>query len=286
MKTKEQAIRYLSRRSYDEQDWELILQECHSLYGSGIRKSLRPKQHSTYQEFREWLDNGIGDGVVVAYGIYTGIFCDNGDGTYKLLAYRTSDDGIIVIRDIQVDIKQIKVLKDSDFYSSLRKQGLQYSVTLSNVFERKTPKAYSKILYEYNGVKGVGFVEKCIGGNVNFICCYDTEFRIGYSLPVFDVDFYDVDKSGIQTLQNEMNKHQVSFDKKMMSLVEIQSRAEIGGTYWYLTDTLSICRGIDKRAAKDNARYDNYNYFLEYSEALDMREAFIARRKEMIKGLE
>lgn len=67
MKTKEQVIRYLSRRSYDDADWQAILQKCHFLYGSGVRKALRPKQHSTYQDFIDWLECGIGDGAVVKY---------------------------------------------------------------------------------------------------------------------------------------------------------------------------------------------------------------------------
>lgn len=285
MKTKEQVIRYLSRRSYDDADWQAILQKCHFLYGSGVRKALRPKQHSTYQNFIEWLDNGIGDGAIVTCGNHTGIFCDNGDGTYKLLAYY-SEDGKIEVENLPIDMEQVEVIDGTKFYADLRKQGLQYSVTLANVYERKLPKAYSKILYKYNGVNGVGFVRKCAGGKVHFVCGYDVKFQTEYSLPLHEVDFFDIDKDGIQTLQREMNRNKVSFDKKTMSLVDIMSRAEIDESYWYLTDILSICRAIEKGSAKDDARYNNYNYFLNYNEALDMRENFIAIRKKMIKGLE
>lgn len=82
-----------------------------------------------------------------------------------------------------------------------------------------------------------------------------------YSISLFDIDFFDIDKDGIQKLQDEMNRNCVSFDKKTMALVDIISRADVNKSYWYLSDILSICRGIDKRTARDDARYDNYNYF-------------------------
>ena len=284
MKTKEQVIRYLSRRSYDDADWQAILQKCHFLYGSGVRKALRPKQHSTYQDFIDWLECGIGDGAVVKYEKYTGLVCDNGDNTCKLLAYY-ADNGKIVVKDLSVDMVNVQEIDGTQFYSDLRKQGLQYSVTLSRIFERKIPKPFTKVLYNHNGVKGIGLVKKCIDGQAYFVCGYEIKFLKEYSISLFDIDFFDIDKDGIQKLQDEMNRNCVSFDKKTMALVDIISRADVNKSYWYLSDILSICRGIDKRTARDDARYDNYNYFLNYNEALDFRETMIKFRKETIKGL-
>lgn len=240
--------------------------------------------HGTYQEFMYWLDNGVGDGTIVTCDGHTGIFCDNGDGTYKLLAHY-GENGKIEAKDIPVDIGKVQEIDGKQFYADLRKQGLQYGTTLARIYDRKIPKSYSKVIYEHDGVRGVGFVEKCSEGMVHFICGYEVKFQKGYSLPLADVDFFTIDKAGIQKLQEEMNRNCVSFDKKTMSLVEIMSRAEKGGAYWYLTDILSICREIDRRTAKDTARYDNYNYFLNFNEALDMREHIIETRKKIIKGL-
>ena len=140
-------------------------------------------------------------------------------------------------------------------------------------------------MYDHNGVKGIGLVEKCVDGQVYVVCGYEIKFLKEYSISLFDIDFFDIDKDGIQKLQDEMNRNCVSFDKKTMALVDIISRADVNKSYWYLSDILSICRGIDKRTARDDARYDNYNYFLNYNEALDFRETMIKFRKETIKGL-
>lgn len=285
MKTKEQAIRYLSRRSYSDSDWQAILQKCHFLYGSGIRKSQRPKQQSTYQEFIDWLECGIGDGAIVRCHNLTGIFCDNGDNTYKMLAHY-DEFGKIVVETIPIKLDDVQEIDGTQFYKDLRKQGLQYSVTLAIVFERKLPRPFSKTVYVHNGVRGVGIVKKCIHGTVYFVCGYELKFQTEYSLPLPEVDFFEIDKPGVQKLQAEMNRNSVSFDKKTKTLVDIVCRAGVNETYWYLSDILSICRETDTRTARDTARYDNYNYFLNYNEALDFREQIIAIRKKTIKGIE
>lgn len=53
----------------------------------------------------------------------------------------------------------VQEIDGTQFYSDLRKQGLQYSVTLSRIFERKIPKPFTKVLYDHNGVKGIGLVK-------------------------------------------------------------------------------------------------------------------------------
>lgn len=283
MKTKEQVIRYLSRRSYPQEDWLIILQECREIYGSGVRKSLRPKSESTIKEFHKWLSDGIGDGTIVRCGNITGLYCDNGDGTAKLIARYVVKEKIVV-GDVPVDIKSVTEVEKEEankFYINLRKQGYQYNPTLATISERNVPRHCQIVKFLYHGIKHLGILLKVKAGIADFACSYEYNggLKSDLSYDLFDLDFLNVTKDDKIKLKEILYDNNVSFDKKSLQLVHCRKRAEFGDYYWFITDIFSIKRVADKRGKSDEIRYDVGNYFLDYKRALDFRNEIVEKRK-------
>ena len=278
MKTKEQVIRYLSRRSYPSEDWKTILQECREKYGSGVRKSLRPKSESTLEEFHQWLENGIGDGAIVRSGDVVGLFCDNGNGTAKLIARYVMNEKIVV-EDIPVDVKNVVLEEVNNFYKDLRKQGYQYNPTLATISTRVVPRTCQVVKYLYEGTEYLGILRKNIGGIVDLACSYSDILVDNVTCELSGMDFLEVTKDDKVKLKEILNKYGEEFDKKSLQMKHCEPRAEYGEHYWFLTDIFSLKRVADKRSKADEIRHGVGNYFLDYKKALDFRNEVVEKRK-------
>lgn len=278
MKTKEQVVRYVSRRSYPEDDWRRILLVCRPLYGSGIKKASHPKSTSDYQEFNEWLVNGFGDGEIVSVNGMTGIFCDNGDGTCKLLA-RYSLNQKIVIEDVKINLCDCKAVDGEEFYMNLRKQGYQYFLSLGVVSERKLPRKFQTISFSFKGSCFVGIVGKSTVSETSFLCVCSDVFQTDVTYNTYDLDFFSACKNDVKILADWLNKKQLRFDKKTSQLIWARKRALKGEAYWFITDTFSLKMVTDKRTAVDDMRYNAGNYFLTYGECEKFRNEMTDKRK-------
>ena len=278
MKSKEQVIRYVSRRKFSDEDWIKVLEECHKLYGSGIRKALRPKITETYDGFIEWLENGLGDGSVVDCDGDIGLLCDNGDGTYKLLAHYVCRR--IVIENIQVDISKARLIDEKEFYRDLRREGYQYSVTLASIYERKLPAKYTKVAYQIGDEKGVGIIASCINKTANFLWCYGHVERRNYSVPLEDVDFFPATKDVSDRIKKLMLERNIFFNRNTLQIESMKPRAKVGEYYWFLTERFTLKRELDRHKTKDNERYECCNYFLSYAEADEFRNKLM----KILKG--
>ena len=275
MKTKEQVIRYLSRRSFSPKDWQVILQECREKYGSGIRKSLRPKSECSLEEFHAWLDTGIGDGIIVKSGDMTGLYCDNGDGTAKLIAEYTINEKIIV-DDIAIDPKTVIIASNDEmnkFYRMLRKQGYQYNTTLATISKRNVPRKCQMVKFIYCDSEYIGILLKVKSGTAYFACSYNGELKRNLSYDLFDIDFLETTREDKINLKEILSKNNILFNKKTLK------RAEYGYYYWFITDIFSIKRVADKRKKSDEIRYEIGNYFLDYDKALSFRNEIVDKRK-------
>lgn len=282
MKTKEQVVRYTFRHKFSDNDWKKVLELCRKIYGSGIRRSIRPKSEQTYDGFVEWLDNGIGDGTIVNFNGDIGLLCDNSDGTYKFLAHYVNRK--IVIEEVPVDINLIKIVTDGSgqFYKDLRKAGYQYNVTLATISKRPIPRKYSYTGFKIKDTEGFGLVGQCKGGVVNFLWCFDTIERRDYSVNLCDIDFYSLSKEQFVTIKSTMQKCGVCFDKETLQIIDTLPRVEIGKKYWFLTERFTLKQQVDNRLKKDNDRYENCNYFSTYKEA----HIFRTKLMKIIKGRE
>lgn len=277
MKSKEQVIRYTSRRRFSDDDWLKVLSYCHDLYGSGVRKSQRPKSEQTYEGFLDWMENGIADGEVVDVNGDVGLFCDNGDGTYKLLAIQVKNK--IVKKESQINIADVKVVDGTEFYQKMRKSGLQYSVTHAAVFDRKLPTPYTRVSYQTSAGNGVGILCKCVHQYAEFLWCYDIEERLDYKIPLTDIDFLTFTKDDVRKLDDLMGKCGAVFNRRTMKIDKAPIRNPEGENYWYLTDFFTLKRDIDNRDRRDDERYKCGNYFTTYEEIFDFYQKIVKIRK-------
>lgn len=278
MKSKEQVIRYTSRRAYPALDWLRVLEVCHKFYGSGVKKASHPKSESNFDEFVDWLKNGIGDGDVVSVDGKTGIFCNNGDGTFKLLAWKSDNDEIYV-EDVKINSSECVVVDGNDFYRSLRRSGYQYFLSLGTVSKRKLPHANQVVKVRYKNKCGIGIISKSGIKSTSFICLYFDDLLRDVSYDTSELDFFSVDKKDNVCLCNILNDNHLKFDKKKSSLVWARKRVKTSGSYWFISDTFTLKTATDKRAVVDNWRYEIGNYFSEYKIALDFLKELIEKRK-------
>lgn len=278
MKTKEQVIRYVSRRSYPDDDWKEVLTLCRTHYGSGIKKSSHPKSNSSFSEFKSWLESGIGDGDIVSVDGMTGIFCDNGDGTHKLLA-RYLINNKIIVEDVKINSDDCLIVDGADFYKNLRKQGYQYFLSLGVVEERNLPRDFQTVSFSYKGQHGVGIIRKSRVKTTEFVCVCSDSFKTDVAYDTYDLDFFPACKEDVRTLVNQLNSKQLKFDKKTSQLVWARKRAVKGEKYWYITDTFSLKMVSDKGTTIDDIRYEVGNYFLLYGDCIKFRDEIVKKRK-------
>lgn len=278
MKSKEQVIRYISRRSYPALDWARVLEVCRQTYGSGIKKASHPKSESSFDEFIDWLKNGIGDGEIVSVDEKTGIFCNNGDGTFKLLAWK-SDGGKIQVEDVKINPNECIVVDGDDFYKNLRKNGYQYFLSLGTVSKRKLPHTNQVVRVRYKNRCGIGIINKSGVKETSFICLYFDDLLRDVSYDTSELDFFSVDKKDNICFCNILNDNHLKFDKKKSKLVWARKRVNIGGSYWFISDTFTLKTAADKRTVVDNWRYDIGNYFSEYEIAINFLQELIEKRK-------
>lgn len=268
----------MSRRSYPDVDWKEILTLCRTHYGSGIKKSSHPKSSSSFSEFKRWLESGIGDGDIVSVNGMTGIFCDNGDGTYKLLA-RYLINNKIIVEDVKINSNDCSVVDDTDFYKDLRKQGYQYFLSLGIVEERNLPRNFQTVSFSYKGQYGVGIIRKSRVNTTEFVCAFLDSLKTDATYDTYDLDFFPASKEDVRILVNQLNSEQLKFDKKTSQLVWARKRAVKGEKYWYITDTFSLKMVSDKGTTVDNVRYEVGNYFLLYDDCLKFRDEMVGKRK-------
>jgi len=284
MKTKEQIIRYLSRRSYPEQDWLEILDYCRQVYGSGVHKSIRPVSESTKTEFMDWIDHGIGDGDVVRYGQTYGIFVDNADGTAKLVSYYDKDNNII-IGELLINPEKASASSIQNEYSQdLAQAGYEYSVSLAKLIPRKLPPLNERLRFVSKSEIGIGIVSKIEDGMVYFACCIvGGQLFTDKKYDLRGFHFSKIDKSGIEAFQNALRQNGLQWNHHSHAITKALERSEKGKAYWYITDKFGIAREIDRYTKTSDIRYDNHNYFTSYADAAAFREFIYQYRESQIK---
>ena len=282
MKTKEQVRKYLSKRYYDPDDWQRILEFCHERYGSGIHKALRPKLKSDWDGFVDWLENGIADGNVVRFDQGIGIVVDNVDGTYTIPVY---DNGTMIFDSLTVTDISKATEKESDvFYSKLRKLGFGFSVSLSKTYKKPIPEPWSKVCIKDNGAMVLGVVKEYTETSAVMAFVIDGQLKHDVSYDLESVVIEKADKScqdQIKTFLNSMSLHWNDIDKTLEPTIK---RSKIGKPYWYITDKFGIARAIEKMTKISDIRYENHNYFSDYRDAVVFRNHIFDYRIEQIKA--
>lgn len=288
MKTKEQILRYISQCEFSDDDWQKVLVYCRQRFGGGkAHRALKPLPNSisTYQEFIDWIDTGIGVGDVVRYGHTLGIIGAYTPGCIKLAAYLSFEDELI---DNTIEIVRSKVYQANDAEIALIKQkliakGFEFSVSMSCCVKTYQPKG-GEIVRVTKDKKQTTAVFRSNDGQYNYFYVYvedggivkDKEIEVG------GVVMSTPTKTDIQRLMTTLAKNKQEWlpRRRILRSVEM-SRAAKNGKYWYLSDRLSVCSDIDKYTKLHDERHKSGNYFVSYQTAVLFTQKVRELRKEI-----
>ena len=288
MKTNEQVLRYISQCEFSNEDWQKVLSYCRNRFGGGkAHKALNPlpNSQSTYDEFLNWIDNGIGVGDIVRYGHTIGIVGAYTPGYTRLGAYLSFDGQLI---NDTMEIAKDKIYKANDSEIALMKQklianALEFSVSLSACVKVYQPKGGDIVRITQGNIRTTA-IFRSNDGQFNYFYVYidrdnvikDKGVLIGsvaMSLPT---------KSDIQRLLITLAKNKLEWSARLRVLRSVElSRAAKNGRYWYVGDRFSVCSDVDKYTKLHNERHKCGNYFISYQTAILFAQKVQDLRKEI-----
>lgn len=282
-KTRQQITKYLSRRSYTPQDWDVILMFCHKKFGSGARKAIRPKAESTIDEFMEWLQNGIGDGDIVTdncgrVGVYSN------DGVKGFFMAYLDGEKVVTDKVICQDPKPVDSKTAEVFYEKMSEQGLSYRISLSSVTEIKLPEIGTRCRVMFEGKVYAGVFSGTEGRMAKFLFLVtDKDLLRDVRLDLWDLTFMKEGASDVRKIHDILSENGLMIDKASVKLVEITERQSRGGSYWYLTDRLTVASCVDTGTMTHKARYDCHNYFSSFIDADKVRRHLLEIGERLAK---
>lgn len=292
MKTKAQILRYISQCYFSDDDWQKVLAYCRQMFGGGkAHRALRPlpNSQSTYQNFLEWVDNGIGVGDIVRYGHTLGIIGAYTPGCAKLAAYLSFEGDLI---DNTIEISKDKIYRANDAEIALVKQklvtnGLEFLVSMSCCIKTYQPKDGEIVRITKDKYQTTAIFQLNDG---QFNCFYvyvdDGEIARNKRCKIGSISMSAPTKTDIQRLLVSLAKNGLEWLPRHKALRSIEmSRAASGGKYWYLSERFSICSDIDKYTKLHDERHKCGNYFVSYQAAILFAQKVKELRKE-INGVE
>ncbi len=289
MKTKEQILRYISQCTFSDCDWQKVLTYCRENFGGGkAHKAIRPlpNSFSTYDEFIDWIENGIGVGDIVRYGHTIGIIGAYTPGYARLAAYLSLDGELI---DNTMEIVKTKIFEANEFEIAEMKRkllckGLEFSVSLSYCINAYRPQNGAVVRVTKDNEKTTAIFHYLDEEYIYFYAYVDGDKviknkkcnrgSIAMSAPT------KMDERRLKVVLAN-NKLEWLPRYKTLRLVQF-SRASKNGRYWYFGDKFSVCSDIDKYTMLHNERHKCGNYFVNYKEAILFAQKVLELRKEII----
>lgn len=282
-KTKSQIIKYLSRRSYPDNEWKAILSFCNKKYGSGARRSLRPKCSSRLDDFMEWLQNGIGDGDIVSdadgkVGIYYN------DGVKDYFAAHLASGKVVVEKGVCVNPSPVDKRTAEGFCKQMAEQGLVFRINFSSVTDINIPQPGSRCRVMYDGKVYIGVFLGVCGRDAVFayLVCGRNLLR-DISIDLWNLSFMECGVNDARKAYDILVENGLMYDKGAGELVEMTARQSRGGSYWYVSDRLTVVNCVDTGSMTHKARYECHNYFNSYDEADSIRRKLLEWGERLIK---
>lgn len=288
MKTREQILRYISQCEFQNDDWQKVLGYCRQRFGGGkAHKALKPLQDSlsTYQEFLDWIDNGVGVGDTVRYGHTIGVVGASTPNLIKLAAYLSFDGEFI---ENEVTVYKNKVYKANDTEIALMKQklianALEFSVSLSRFVKTYQPKD-GEIVRVTAGTLQTTAIFHLNDGQFNSFYVYVENHEIikDKKVGAGEAVMSPPTKTDTQRLLVALAKNKLEWLPRLRALRSVElSRAVKGGRYWYLSDRFSVCSDVDKYTKAHDERHKHGNYFVSYQAAILFMQKVKELRKEI-----
>lgn len=284
MKTQAQIIKYISQNRFPDEDWADVLAYCREHFGNGkARKASAPISMSTYRQFLDWVDNGIGVGEVVKYENILGIVCAFTPDITSLSPY-LSAGGALITNDVQVPSSKIikgdgvditkldEALADKELgYDKLKLKLIKVYTPDDGDFVRVTTNRgkFSAIYksdddiyhYFYLVIKGKVMYENKRYKKSNALLSPTT-------------------RANNLAILHTLSKNNLKWSAKDKKLNETsERRVPKGSRYYYVTDKFDVVGCIDRYTKTHKRRFDKGNYFGSFAEAYYFRERILEQRK-------
>ena len=287
MKTKEQVIRHIANCKFSDEDWGKVLEYCKKHKWTDIHRSQQPKDNSTYEQFTDWVDNGFGSGDIVYVGRVVGIVGDQLP-THTYLAVSINDEGRLVQEGWNIDAEKAKPAPKQErqkILAMMEAEQMMFNVRLAKMVRRKGVKPYERAEFTHWGKTCYGIASSVDDKKIRFtFIISDGKLKKDAIIRVGDAVFKPIGKKGINIISKVLAENGLMWDAHNHELVEVAKRAEIGGTYWYISDKFSVVSAIEYGKGISTERYEAGNYFMEFSEAFDLMMRIRKTRAEMKKG--
>lgn len=280
MKTKNQIFRYISQCSFPKDDWQQVLDYCRLHFGGGnAHKSQHPLSGSTYQQFLDWIDKGVGVGDIVCYGHTLGIVGGYSPKVAYLSAY-LSFDGRLIVEKMNVDTGKLRVAEVKDiekFNQLMADNGLRFSVKSSTLI-----KAYIPADGDFVRVsKGKMIMPAIFRADDGQRYCF---YVVASGKSIFENEIDNKDdviilaptKTENLRLLETLSVNGLEWSAKDKCLRKMSDkRVKKWGRYYYITDTLDIESDADTYTKAHDRRFKCGNYFPNFQEAFRVRERVI-----------
>lgn len=274
MKTLNQIIRYTFQCRFSDEDWQKVLAYCKERFRGGkIHKAIKPISSSTFEQFMEWIDNGLGSGDMVSYGNTMGIVCNSTPERIFITAY-CDYDGNLINGEMEILNPERLRLLDEDRSRQLRKllidNQLDYSTQSHGLVPLYTPKEnfYVVIGNNDNGLADVGMYLESDGYKHKFAAIIqDGKLKMDCWI---DTDYTPLKKAGekdVQRFHKAISKAGYTYNARVKQFIQ-QPNVGSDNIYYYLSDRFDIVTEKDNGEDKHAARFAVGNYFLDFGEAL------------------
>lgn len=285
MKNIEQIIRYTSICQFNDDDWAMVLAYCREHFKGGlVHRALKPKYSSTYDQFTEWVDNGVGSGDIVAYGHTTGIVGISVPDKVILAAFRDFD-GNLIANELEVFPNKVIRLNgepEREFMKLLFNNKLDFHVKTGKLIELYRPKNKSYVTFIYNEKQSVnvGFYLKSEENKYCFSALLmDDELKIDCKIDIQCTPLRMASEKEIAMLHKKASKEGWAMRGKDGIFFKKALR-NIGDKYWYMTERFTITADLDNGGKRHDERFEAGNYFTDETEALLFAKEISDKRKE------
>ena len=273
MKT-EQISRYVSKCHFSDDDWTKVLQWCKKHFGGGkAHRAIKPISESTYEQFIEWADHGIGTGDVVKYKDGIGIIGDCTPDKSFLTAY-IMPDGQFIQSKLEIASDGLILASQQErkhFHDILKEHGVMFSCSVGDCVPAWLPDHgdFVRVIYQkknYLGIFDTFTDEGCL-----FYCLNDRkEIRISYEIPSYDITFCKASATDKERIERSLQTNGYQWDIAYQTLQSVVDKRRVrGDVYWYMSEMLSPSSDYDRHRKLDDERYNAKNYFYSIKECWD-----------------
>lgn len=287
MKTLNQIFRYTFDCRFPDEDWQQVLVYCRQRFKGGkIHKSQQPKSESTYQQFLDWIESGLGSGDYVSYGNTMGVIGRSTPTSTTLAAY-CDFDGNLIVNDMEVmEPERLKLLDEErslELKRLLFESGVDFHVRTGKFEEIYTPKKYSYAIIDNpnRDEPNVGMYLESVDSKYHFMAFLDGDkFIMDHWVDSNYTPLKCASYADIKRLHAAATKQGLFYNARSNQFFKTAKKGK-DNVYWYLNEFFELVMDRDNGDKKHQERWKAGNYIVDQMEGtLFMKEVRKMRGKE------